>query len=65
MVFGCAKYSQMGYPWKDIAKYSSDALILCQWDSPVEGYEQISFLADIPWNNNTLEMGGRMLFMGL
>ena len=29
-VFGRPKYGQVGYPWKDLAKCSSDALTLCQ-----------------------------------
>ena len=29
-VFGCAKYGRVGYPWKDLAKCSSVALILGQ-----------------------------------
>ena len=46
-IFGCvierAKYGQMGCPWKDLAKCSSDAV--CR---PVKSYDQISFLADFP-----------------
>ena len=29
-VFGRPKYGQVGYPWKDLAKCSSDALVLGQ-----------------------------------
>ena len=46
--FRRAKYRQVGYPWKDLAKCSSDALTLCQYDPPVKSYEQIKFLADFP-----------------
>ena len=42
-VFGRAKYDQVGYPWKDLAKCSSDALTLYQLYPPVKSYDQINF----------------------
>ena len=49
------KYGGVGYPWKDLAKCSSDALILRQGDHSVKIYNQISFLPAFPivvtlWN---------------
>ena len=35
------KYGQVGYPWKDLAKCSSYALLLGQKYLPVKGYNQI------------------------
>ena len=43
-VFERAKYGQVGYPWKDFSKCSSDTVILGQSDPPVKSYEQISCL---------------------
>ena len=39
-----AKYGQVGRPWKDLAKCSSDALVFGEYDPPVKSYDQISFL---------------------
>ena len=47
-IFGCSKYGQVGWPWKDLAIISSDALFLGQKDLPVKSYDQIHFLADFP-----------------
>ena len=46
-IFGRAKYGQEGCPWKDLAKYRSDALVLGEYDPPVKKYDKIKFLADI------------------
>ena len=40
-VFERANYGQVGYPWKDVAKCSSYALILGQKYLPVKSYDQI------------------------
>ena len=45
---GEQKNCQMGCPWKDLAKCSSDALVLGQLGPPVKSYDQIKFLADFP-----------------
>ena len=47
-VFGRAKYGQVGCPWKNLAKCSSDTLVLGQQDPPVKSKSQISFLALSP-----------------
>ena len=47
-IFGRSKYGQVACPWKDLAKCSSDGLVLGQKDPPVKSYDQIKFLADFP-----------------
>ena len=42
-----AQYGQVGCPWKDLAKCSSEALTICQ-DPPVKSYDQMSFFALAP-----------------
>ena len=34
-----AKYGQVGCPWKDLTKCSSDGLVLGQLDPPVKSYD--------------------------
>ena len=46
-VFWQAKYGQVGYPWKDHAKCSSETLTLWQHDPTVKSYGQ--FLCEAPF----------------
>ena len=42
-IIGRSRIGQVGCPWKDLAKCSSDALFLGQWDPPFKSYDQIHF----------------------
>ena len=46
--FSAPNYGHLGYPWKYLAKHSSDTLTLCRLGPPVKSYDQISFLPISP-----------------